>query len=189
MKIFETEKNSNLQVLNIEHLLLIPEFEHLHINTNDYNLFVDYMKFIELYCSPKLTNPYSKIEKINDIRKNKIINDIKINIDNNIYNEFIIPCIKYYENILEQNINYKFFKSAFIAVENLKNFLDNLDLNDTGKNGMPKYQPNVILSTLEGVDKIIQKLNKLHNNLHEDLNENIKTKKESTLSLNETKNI
>ena len=123
--------------------------------------------FIEYYTSPKITNPFRDIEESK--REKKIIENIRMLKDYKPDKLVWEGVKKYKEMLFEWSISYRLYLAAKKAVENLRVFLENVDLNERNDKGVPIYKPKDVTTALNDISKIVDNLQQLERKLFDEI--------------------
>lgn len=140
------------------------------------------LSYIEFMSSVKKSNPYHGYPE--EIRKEKLIQDLYISkhLDSkpdSLCNEGI-KLIDEFQS--EASVSYSYYLAAKKAVEVMKDFYNNVDLNAKNKSGMPLYKPADLTKALNDTEKVIQNLNALKKKVDEEMYESNKTKGNKEIS-------
>lgn len=141
------------------------------------------LSFIELFCSPKKSNPFVGYDK--DTRylklKEELYGDPTYELP-----PLVIDGMSKYEELLENSSpTYSFLNSAFAAADKLKRFFNGLDLNERTNGGAAVYKPKDITSALKEIDLTIMSLEKVRTKVNEELLDDSKTRNNRQVGLYE----
>lgn len=83
----------------------------------------------------------------------------------------------------EGSQSYSLYRSSIKAKDTLVEFLENIDLNERNKAGLPVFKPKELTSALLDVDKVTTSLDALKKKVEEELFESTKTKGQKEISI------
>lgn len=136
-------------------------------------------KFIEYYCSPKDSNPFSGYPK-GVIRRDKIVENIRktvpeysVESDN-----LIIEAIdQYMEFWHKASPSLSYYESNLFAMSKLEDFFNNLDMTATNiKTGAPIYKPKEITSAIADAKTILTNLKAIKEQVYQEVYDSTKSK-------------
>lgn len=129
--------------------------------------------FIELMISKKKTNPYSGFD--DDVRFEKLREQLY---DPDWEPDELIQrgLAQYTEFQTEASVNYSLLVAGQIAINKLKNFLIEFDIDERNDRGVPIFKPRDITSALSDIDKIAQNFATLKEKVEQELYETSKTR-------------
>jgi hypothetical protein len=138
--------------------------------------------YIEFMTSQKKTNPfrgYSPSVKEIKVKENSFGRDSDWEPDS-LISEGIQVVMEFQEEASE---TFSFLMSAKKGAQELKNFFNNLNMNDVNlKTGAPIYKPRDITSALKDTDDVVTKLDKLQKKVDEELFDKVVTKANKEVS-------
>lgn len=149
IKLFEVTEG---KVKVLSETLLIPEFNDIYVKYGK-DKAGKYFSFIYFLCDFK--SPYTTYEStiIEDKVKQDFIPDLEIT------PEVKVAIDRYRE--FQDTPSMRLLKASKRACEEMRKFLENIDLNERTKAGTPVYKPADISKALVDVPKIQQSLNML----------------------------
>lgn len=168
---------------NTETLLLSP-FKEIWERDQDpkkRNALEDFT-YIEFMSSVLKSNPFHGYEE--SLRHSKIIEKC-ITQENWKPDELILKGIQEIHRFqTEASSSYTYYISVKKAVERMRGFFDEVDLNEKNlKSGNPLYKPKDITSAIVDTEKVLANLKLLEAKIHEELLENTRNKAQKTISI------
>lgn len=130
--------------------------------------------FIELMSSKRKSNPYAgygdkqRFEKLKEMLKYP--NDWEPD------DEMKFALYRIDEFQTEGSFNYTMYKQTLETVIKTREFLNNIDLNERTKSGVPVYKPADVYAAVEKAEKIMVSMNNLKDKVEQDLFDNTKTR-------------
>lgn len=174
-----TVENS-IAIPNIE-TLLIPPFKDIWERDKSKNkdVAIKEFTFIELMSSKKKTNPYAGYS--DDVRFEKLKEAL---FEKNWEQDVLIEqaLIKINEFQREASPTYSYYLSVIKAVEKMKDFFKNVNINERNEKGIPIYKPGDITRALNDTDKVLQNINSMKERVEQELFEQTKTKNNKTIN-------
>ena len=166
------------------HALLVQPFKAIwqEDNSVDKGDAIKALSFIELFCSPKKSNPFVGYTN-KDTRYLKLKEEL--------YGDptyqlpvLVIDGISKYEELLENSSpTYSFLLTAFDAANKLKDFFKGFDLNERTNSGAAVYKPKDISTALTDVDKVVKSLDSLMTKVNEELLDDAKLRNNRQVGL------
>ena len=136
--------------------------------------------FIELMSSKRKTNPYAGYG--DKQRYEKLKEMLKFPKDWEPDNEVKFALYKIEEFQTEGSFNYTMYKQSLETVMKTRDFLNNIDLNERTKSGVPVYKPADVYSAVEKVEKIMTSLNTLKEKVEQELFDQTRTRGNKTIN-------
>jgi hypothetical protein len=164
------------------HALIIEPFKSLweKDTTEDHGECVKVFTYIELLCSPKISNPYYTVHE--SVRPAKLKRDIwgDENYESQLYGtlELISAIRKYKELLLDSAPGYSTLLSAISAANTLEDYLNQLNLNERTKGGVMVIKPADVTKALKDIPDVVKSLKRAREEVHNDLKESSKTRNE-----------
>lgn len=123
--------------------------------------------FIEYYVSPKTINPFKDIRE--EEREKKIIETVSI-LKGYKPDKLVWQAVDRYKEMLYQwSKSYRLYTAAMKAIENLRDFLETVDVSEKNDKGMPIYKPKDITNALKDINSIISNLKDLERNIFDEI--------------------
>jgi hypothetical protein len=158
------------------HALLIEPFKSIWHNdeSKEKAEAIRALTFIELCCSPKKSNPYFGYDT--DQRyvklKEELYGDRSYMLPG-----LVIDGIEKYEKLLENaSPTYSILKSALSAADQLKSYLNNIDLGARTNSGSAVYKPKDVTSALKDLPDVAKNVEILRSRVQQELIEEGKTR-------------
>lgn len=152
-----------------EEVLLVEPFRTIWEKSKDKSEAIRHFTVIELYTSKLKSNPYSGYDDVTRIRK-LTAEQYGVEMDYNSLPKLVKEgIVKLNEIQSEGSPTYTYYLSQLRAVEKLKEFFLNFDLNERNEKGMLIYKPKEITSALADADKITQNLTTLRDKIDQEL--------------------
>lgn len=166
-----------------EEVLLISPFSDIWERdyTSRHSLASKEFAYIEFMCSPKKTNPFYGYTSI-ETRSAKIIE--KIFKTDWQPDSLIAEAINTYREFLKDaSPSLSYLESAFNAVNKLKDFFNNVDLNEKTPKGALLYKPRDVTIALGDSEKVLKQLQILSDKVQHEMLEAGKTKRNRVISV------
>jgi hypothetical protein len=176
MKLFEIDGDFNV-ILNKVELLLVPEFKKVIRSDRGGRFKGDndgrkkykataIFKFIFLYCD--IRSPYKEYEDIDKFQK--ALKDTRLH-DDEVKDSDVKAAIAKYKELSESRMQ-KLLKSAYDACDKLREFYDNLDLDERDENSRLVYKPNDLITGISKLGETVKGLRELETQVMEELETN-----------------
>lgn len=158
------------------HALIIEPFKTIWHNDTDpaKGEAIKFFTFIELACSPKKSNPYIGYES--GQRYLKLKEEL---FENRAYElpALVIDAITKYEEFLDHSSpTYSILKSALSAAEQLKSYLEHIDLGARTNSGAAVYKPKDVTTALKELPDVAKNIELLRTKVQKELLEEGKTR-------------
>lgn len=158
------------------HALLISPFKEIWNNDNSDNNVdsINTFTYIELLCSPKKSNPfvgYSEEERPAKVKK-EVWGDEDYPLDT----DTILAVIKYKELLSESSPSYDLYVSAVNAVQKLRKFLNDFEMDEKTPNGTLLLKPKDITNALKDLDEVSKNMEASRDRVHTEITQSAKTR-------------
>ena len=125
-------------------------------------------RFIELYCSPKKSNPFSGyIDK--DVRYTKVKEEVYGDASHELDHLVIDGIAKYEELLDEASPSYSFLKAAFSVAGKLKRHYESVDLDERTSSGALVYKWKEVTAALSDTENVVRNLENVRNKVNEEI--------------------
>ena len=157
-------------------ILLVPEFSFIWNRDKSAKKSVALKEFsyIEFLLSPKKTNPFAGYKE--EIKGSKIVESLW-------KGEYWIPddsvekaCIQYSKFLEEASPSWRYYLAVKKSVENVKKFLETVDLQEKTEKGMPVYKIGDIINAQKNANEVLKSLSDLEERVQQELFESSRTK-------------
>jgi hypothetical protein len=182
MQIFNVNKEGS--VTPTEEILLIYPFSEIWNRdyTGRHSLAAKEFTYIEFMCSPKKTNPFYGYTK-ESIRSEKIIEKVFRNSDWK-PDDLILEGMKTYRELLKDaSPSLSYLESAFSALNKLKDFFNNVNLDARTPKGALLYKPRDVTIALGDSEKVLKQLLILQDKVQQEMLDSGKTKRNRVISI------
>lgn len=137
--------------------------------------------YIEFMSSAKKSNPFKGYS--DEERPKKIMQQV-MSEQNWKPDHLVLEGIAHWQLFQEEaSENYSLYKAAKKAVDNLKKFLNSVNVMERNDKGAPVYKPRDITSAIADVPKLVAGLDELKKKVEEDLFEQTKSRAGKTTSI------
>ena len=166
---------------NEETLLISPYKEIWERDTSKNKEFaLEEFAYIEFMVSMKKSNPYRQYD---ESRKDSVVRAAVITQENWEPDELVIEAMKQLREFqTNASSTYSYYMAAKQAVENMKEFFENVDINERNEKGVPIYKPRDITSALNDTEKVLANLKALEKKVEEELYETTKNRSDKRIS-------
>lgn len=176
LKIMDLFVVQNGKAMPSVHALIIEPFKSIWNNDPDpaKGEAIRAFSFIELCCSPKKSNPYWGYDE--DVRyqvlKEELYGDRAYQLPG-----LVIDGITKYENLLNNSSpSYSILRSALSAAEQLKAYLNNIDLGARTNSGAAVYKPKDVTTALKDLPDVAKNVELLRTRVQKEMLEEAKTR-------------
>lgn len=160
----------------VTHALMIKPFKTIweQDETEDKGEAIKMLSFIELFCSPKKSNPYhgySEDERYIKL-KEEIYDDAQYELS-----YLVTDGIIKYENLLENaSPTYSLLRTCEQTTERLKEALTTIDINERTRSGGAVYKPKDITGALSEIADVAKNIETLREKVTQELLAETKTR-------------
>ncbi len=179
MELFEMV---NGYVVPSVHSLIIQPFKDIwNTDTSSNNIeSTKIFTYIELMCSPKKSNPFIGIPE--EERSEKVKEEVWKDEDYRITDTIMFAVLKYKELLSIASPSYDLYVSAANAVQKLKAFLDDFDMEDKTRGGTLVLKPKDITSALKDIEDVGKNLELARNRVHSEVIQANKTRNQREIN-------
>jgi hypothetical protein len=175
MRLFEITGDFNIELNKVE-LITVYEFNKVIRSDRGGKFKGDHdgrkklkakaiFKFIFLYCD--IRSPYKEYE--DQERWTRALNDSRLNGDD--IDETVKAAINKYRELTETRIQ-RLLKSAYDSCDKIREFYDDLDLDERDENGRLVYKPNDLITGISKLGETVKGLRDLETQVMEELESN-----------------
>lgn len=165
-----------------EETLLIHPFKEIweRDKSKGKTVALEELAYIEFMTSMKKSNPYRQYP---EERKEEVITKAVITNPNWRPDNLILEAMgKIVEFQQEASTTYSFYMAAKKAAENMREFFNDVDINERDDKDKPIWKPRDITSALNDTEKVLSNLKSLEKKVEEELYEEIKNRSDKKIS-------
>jgi len=172
MKIFQVE---NTNVTPVQEILLIHPFKDIWERDKSKKKTTALREFayIEFMVSPQSSNPFAGYPE--NMKGGKIVETLWI--DEKWEEDALVrlAIVKYEEWLNEASPSYRFYLAVKKSVDNTREFLETVDLQERDERGKPIFKVSDVLNAQTKSNEVLKNLNALKKNVEQEIFEASKT--------------
>ena len=132
------------------------------------------LSYVELLCSRKRSNPFSGYPETE--RSSKVIENLFPE-ETFTPDDLILEAIIQYKKLQhEASPSLQMIESSERALDNLREFLNSVDIKELSSRGMPMYKPSEIMIAVKQLPELLTSMDKLRERVNHEIEESAKTR-------------
>lgn len=130
--------------------------------------------YIEFLLSPKKTNPFAGYKE--ELKSDKIIESLFKGEPWQPDTLVKLACEEYTDFLKNASPSWRYYMAVRASVENVREFLETVDLQERNEKGMPVYKINDVINAQTKANEVLKSLTDLEERVQQELFESSRTK-------------